>query len=109
MERHTDVRWDYRMYILILLLPVIIVCSIRNLKYLSPCSVLANVLEFVGLGIIFYFIFSEPLPGTDSVPSFASPRKFPLFFGTAIFAFEGISVVLPIENQMRKPKVRTDN
>ena len=61
MERHTDLHWDYRMYILILLLPVIIVCSIRNLKYLSPCSVLANVLEFVGLGIIFYFILSESL------------------------------------------------
>ena len=109
MEAHFDPGWNYRIYIAILVLPVILICSIRNLKYLSPFSILANILEFVGLGIIFYFIFSEPLPSTDSVPSFASPRKFPLFFGTAIFAFEGISVVLPIENQMRKPKVRTEN
>ena len=96
------------MYILFLLLPVILVCSIRNLKYLSPFSILANILEFVGLGIIFYFIFAEPLPPVNSVPYFASAERFPIFFGTAIFAFEGISVVLPIENQMRKPKVRDD-
>ena len=60
----------------------------------------------MGLGIIFYYIFESPLPSSDSVPWFTSVDKFPIFFGTAIFAFEGISVVLPIENQMSKPKVK---
>ena len=106
MEDHFNLGWNYRLYILVLLLPVILVCSIKNLKYLSPCSILANILEFVGLGIIFYFIFETSLPSTNTVPWFASAAKFPIFFGTAIFAFEGISVVLPIENQMRKPKVK---
>jgi len=104
IETHFAPGWNYRIYIAILLLPVILICSIRNLKYLSPCSVLANILEFVGLGIIFYYIFESPLPSSDSVPWFTSVDKFPIFFGTAIFAFEGISVVLPIENQMSKPK-----
>jgi len=104
VDTHFAPGWDYRIYIAILLLPVILICSIRNLKYLSPCSVLANILEFVGLGIIFYFIFENPLPDSASVPWFTSPEKFPIFFGTAIFAFEGISVVLPIENQMRRPQ-----
>jgi len=96
--------WNYRFYILILLIPVVLICSIRNLRYLSPCSVIANILEFVGLGIIFYYIFRDRIPGSDSVPWFTSGHKFPIFFGTAIFAFEGISVVLPIENQMTKPQ-----
>ena len=57
--------------------------------------------QFVGLGIIFYYIFSTPLPDSHSVPWVASSERLPLFFGTAIFAIEGISVVLPIENQGR--------
>ena len=72
----------------------------RNLRYLSPFSILANVIQFVGLGIIFYYIFSTPLPDSHSVPWVAAPQRLPLFFGTAIFAIEGISVVLPIENQV---------
>jgi len=103
-ETYFDLGWNYRLYIALLLIPVIMICSIKNLKYLSPCSILANILEFVGLGIIFYYIFATPIPSSDSVPWFTSPVKFPIFFGTAIFAFEGISVVLPIENQMSKPK-----
>ena len=105
VEDHLAPGWGYRIYIGLLVLPVILICSIRNLKYLSPCSVLANILEFVGLGIIFFYIFETKLPATDTVPWFAGPETFPIFFGTAIFAFEGISVVLPIENQMSKPQV----
>ena len=40
--------------------------SIRNLRYLSPCSVLANIFEFVGLAVIAYYIFGTPLPRFDT-------------------------------------------
>ena len=108
-----------RVYIAMVLPFMIALCSIRNLRchkinkwtllcttcfclrYLSPFSILANVIQFVGLGIIFYYIFSTPLPDSRSVPWLAAPERLPLFFGTAIFAIEGISVVLPIENQVR--------
>jgi len=95
---------NYRFYILMVLLPMLAICSIRSLRYLSPCSVVANAAQFMGLGIVFYYIFRDPLPHSSSVPWLAESSRLPLFFGTAIFAIEGISVVLPIENQMRSPK-----
>merc|ERR1719193_2592067 len=104
VESHLAPGWNYRIYIAILLVPVTLTCCVRNLKYLSPLSIVANILEFVGLGIIFYYIFATPLPHSSTVPAFGSISNFPIFFGTAIFAFEGISVVLPIENQMTTKK-----
>lgn len=64
----------------------------------------ANVAQFMGLGIVFYYIFCEQLPHSYSVHWLSPSERLPLFFGTAIFAIEGISVVLPIENQMKSPK-----
>lgn len=95
---------DYRYYILMILPFMLAMCSIRNLRYLSPFSILANFIQSVGLGIIFFYIFGSELKSSDSLPWFASADRLPLFFGTAIFAIEGISVVLPIENQMRHPR-----
>ena len=63
---------------------------------------LANLLQFVGLGIIFYYLLQD-LPFTWERKIFATWGQLPLYFGTAIYAFEGIGVVLPLENQMKTP------
>jgi len=93
---------NYHVYMVIILLPMLLLASIRNLKYLSPVSMLANLLQFVGLGIIFYYLFQD-LPFTWERKMFATWGQLPLYFGTAIYAFEGIGVVLPLENQMKTP------
>ena len=33
--------------------------SVRNMKYLSPVSMLANMLQFTGLGITFYYLLMD--------------------------------------------------
>jgi len=91
---------DYRLYMLITLVPMLGLCSVRNLKYLAPISTFANLLQFGALiGTLFYLV--QDLPPSWEAKKYATLAQFPLFFGTAIYAFEGIGVVLPIENQMK--------
>lgn len=46
----------------------------------------------------------QNLPHTDTVKAFATWEQLPLYFGTAIYAFEGIGVILPLENNMKTPQ-----
>lgn len=77
---------------LLMLIPMILLNWVKKLKYLTPASLFATILTVCGLGITFYYMFRE-LPATSNVKLFSSWNQLPLFFGTAIFAFEGIGVV----------------
>ena len=93
---------DYRVYMAIILIPMLLLANIRNLKYLSPVSMLANILQFIGLGIIFFYILQD-IPRTIERKTFATWDRLPLYFGTVMFAFTGSVFVLPLENQMKTP------
>jgi len=93
---------DYHIFMLLILVPMLLLASIRNLKYLAPVSMVANVFQFVGLAVILSYVVQD-LPYSWESKQFASWGQLPLYFGTAIYAFEGIGVVLPLENQMRNP------
>ena len=41
------------------LLPILALVRVRNMKYLSPVSMFANLLQFTGLGITFYYLLME--------------------------------------------------
>lgn len=47
---------------------------------------------------------AQSLPPSSERHIFASWETLPLFFGTALFAFEGIALVLPLQNAMYKPE-----
>ncbi|XP_052873549.1 proton-coupled amino acid transporter-like protein CG1139 [Anopheles cruzii] len=87
----------------LLFVPVVLTSIIRKLKYLSYCSLAANVLMTIGIGITFYYALKDPLPSLAERSLMGSPEQLPLFYGTAIFAFEGIALVLPLQNEMRSP------
>lgn len=96
---HMDIKW----YLLALLVPMILLNWVKNLKYLTPISLFAAILTTTGLTITFFYIL-QALPRTNTVRLFAPWRHLPLFFGTAIYAFEGIGIVLPLENNMETPE-----
>ncbi|XP_050432741.1 proton-coupled amino acid transporter-like protein CG1139 [Adelges cooleyi] len=93
---------DERYYMIMLLLPLIAINLIRNLKLLAPFSQLANIITFVGLGIVLWYVFTD-LPPISSRPLVGEPRKYTLFVGTTLFALEAVGVVLALENNMKTP------
>ncbi|KAK4017027.1 hypothetical protein OUZ56_031983 [Daphnia magna] len=103
IEYYTDIRWNVRIYMCILTIPLIFLNWIRNLKLLAPVSLFANVLQMSSIVVVFYYIFRDPLPPINSVPAFGSWGGVPLFFGTAIFSLETITLVLPLQKDMRRP------
>lgn len=94
---------DVRIYMALLLPLLISMNLIRNLKYLAPFSMLANLLVGTGMGITFYYLFQD-IPSVSERKPFAGFNHLPTFFGTAIFALEGIGVVMPLENNMKTPR-----
>jgi len=84
---------DIRIYILMIYVPLLILCIVKDLKYLVPFSVIANVCIVIVFGITLYYMFKDGITITDDIDMIASYDKIPLFFATVIFAMEGIGVV----------------
>ncbi|KAL7294050.1 hypothetical protein TKK_0012524 [Trichogramma kaykai] len=85
------------------LLPLILINWVRNLKLLVPLSTIANIITLGSFGIILYFLFNQgfSFEGAVAVGEFGN---FPLFLGTVLFSLEAIGVIMPLENEMKKPK-----
>ncbi|XP_047989126.1 LOW QUALITY PROTEIN: proton-coupled amino acid transporter-like protein pathetic [Leguminivora glycinivorella] len=92
-----------QMYCIIISIPLVLICQIRNLKYLVPFSAVANVMVVIVFAITMYYMFTDLPPVSDRV-MVANPSTWPLFFSTVVFAMEGIGVVMPVENEMKKPQ-----
>uniref|UniRef100_A0A182N418 Amino acid transporter transmembrane domain-containing protein n=1 Tax=Anopheles dirus TaxID=7168 RepID=A0A182N418_9DIPT len=86
-----------------LLVPLVLMNMVRSLKLLTPTSLTASVLAIAGLAIAFLFLLQD-LPHSTTVQPVSSWSTLPLYFGTVMYAFEGIGVVLPLENNMANPR-----
>ncbi|XP_051829667.1 proton-coupled amino acid transporter 1-like [Antechinus flavipes] len=92
---------DTRLYILSLLPFLVLLVFIRNLRLLSIFSMMANMSMIASLVVILYYLLQD-IPDPRNLPMFSELKNYALFFGIAIFSFESIGVVLPIQNQMKK-------
>ncbi|XP_030570511.1 proton-coupled amino acid transporter-like protein CG1139 [Drosophila novamexicana] len=97
------VEWDVRLHMCLLIVPLLLIFSIRNLKLLAPFSSAANLLLFVGFGIVLYYILVD-LPPLSERDAFVHYSKLPTFFGTVLFALEAVGVILAIEENMATPR-----
>ncbi|TKA34190.1 hypothetical protein B0A50_00170 [Salinomyces thailandicus] len=78
---------------------------IRNISKLGPSAMLADVFILIGLIYIWYYDASTLAQRgiAPSVVNFNS-SAFTLTIGSAIFTFEGIGLILPIQSSMKKPE-----
>ncbi|XP_028271705.1 proton-coupled amino acid transporter 1 [Parambassis ranga] len=95
--------FDSRIYMLFFLPAFILLVFTPNLKYLAPLSLVANLVMTASLVLIYFYSFTH-ITSPINLPKVGRAKDYPLFFGTAIFAFEGIGVVLPLENKMQRPQ-----
>lgn len=82
---------------------------VRKISKLSLPSLFANVFILVGLVIVVFFSMKHlfyDLSGSpaDGVIFGINNSRWTLFIGTAIFSFEGIGLVIPVQDSMRKPE-----
>ncbi|CAM1510099.1 Fc.00g004340.m01.CDS01 [Cosmosporella sp. VM-42] len=86
---------------LVLLIPLAL---IRNISKLGPVALIADVFILIGLVYIWYFdIVTLARVGMEPSVKLFNPTDFPLTLGSAIFTFEGIGLILPIQSSMKKP------
>ncbi|ELW64359.1 Proton-coupled amino acid transporter 3 [Tupaia chinensis] len=94
---------DIRFYMLTILPFLVLLVFIQNFKLLSFFSTLANITTLGSMALIFEYII-QGIPYPSNLPLVANWKTFLLFFGTAIFTFEGVGMVLPLKNQMKHPQ-----
>jgi len=78
---------------------------IRNISKLGPAALLADV--FILIGIIYiwqYDITALIQRGPAPSVTLFNPSSFTLTIGSAIFTFEGIGLILPIQSSMKHPE-----
>ncbi|XP_075229617.1 neutral amino acid uniporter 4-like isoform X2 [Lycorma delicatula] len=94
---------DVHIFMAIILIPILLTALVRNLKFLTPFSFIANICLMSGVVLTLYISCSD-LPSVTTRNAVANWNQLPLFFGTTIYAFEGISLVLPLQHEMRNPE-----
>ena len=95
-----DIKWMVLMQ-LIIFLPLSL---IRDISKLGGTALVADVFIVLGLVYIFYFDTATLIAngGPADIKPF-NPSSWTLYLGTAIFTFEGIGLILPIQESMRNP------
>ena len=88
----TGLPWKIQSFEALLLILLIPYNLVRHLKYIAPFSSAANLLMMLGFIVILQYCCQhlQPVP---HFPAFGSSTGLALFFGQAIYAFEGIAVV----------------
>lgn len=85
---------------LVIFLPL---SMVRNIAKLSGTALIADC--FILLGLVYLYYWGGLTIATHGVADIKlfNPKDWTLFIGTAIFTFEGIGLIIPIQESMKNP------
>ncbi|KAH0839282.1 hypothetical protein AYO21_09306 [Fonsecaea monophora] len=87
------------------LIALIPLAFIRNISKLGPAALVADIFILLGLAYIYYYDISYlAMNGLNPTVQLFNPQHYTLTIGSAIFTFEGIGLILPIQSSMREPE-----
>ncbi|PVU97577.1 hypothetical protein BB559_001959 [Furculomyces boomerangus] len=90
-------------WILVQFVAYIPMSMVRKIKNFSILALIADAFIVVGLVYLLYYDGSVlASKGIAEIQMF-NPKTFPLLVGTAVFSFEGIGLVIPVVDSMKKP------
>ncbi|EGX89510.1 amino acid transporter, putative [Cordyceps militaris CM01] len=76
---------------------------LRDIGKLGFTALVADAFILIGLGYLFYYdVLTLATDGLADIIMF-NKRDWTLFIGTAIFTFEGIGLIIPIQESMKHP------
>lgn len=87
-------------YVLIIAAPEILLSWLPSLKYFGPVSTIVMIVWMFGATVIMVYGFQH-LEIREY--KFIEISTFPLFFGSVVYAFEGINLIIPMEASMQDP------
>lgn len=92
-------------YLILLQLVVFLPMSmIRDMAKLGFTALIADFFIMLGLVYLYYYDFlTLATEGVSDIVAF-NPNDWTLFIGTAIFTFEGIGLIIPIQETMKRPE-----
>lgn len=94
---------DIRTAMICITIPLLVLCWIPNLKYLVAISSVANVMNWLIICVVFYYV-------AEDQTTYPLPKKtvnfidIPLFLGSILFCINGTGILMPLKNDMREPK-----
>ena len=96
-------RIDIKFMVLMQLIIFLPLSLIRDISKLGVTALVADAFIFAGLVYLGYYDISTlATNGVSDIVNF-NPRDWTLFIGTAIFTFEGVGLIIPIQESMKQP------
>ncbi|PGH18193.1 hypothetical protein AJ80_04580 [Polytolypa hystricis UAMH7299] len=96
---------DIKLMILLQLVIFLPLSLIRDISKLGFTALVADVFILLGLVYLYFYDVQTIIDqgGVSDITQF-NPKSWTLFIGTAIFTYEGVGLIIPIQESMRHPQ-----